>query len=286
MLLLNDYNANIGAIFHFAKYLSERNEVFSPLFSLLTRKHLTMTGLDIKRERKKNGWTQEKLAELLGVSKRTVINYENSQVIPKSKTALIHLVFKKESEKSENTTGDGYLLKEDQVSYFNATPNLRLENKNGNSFEELNDGSYVITVDEIPFEAHASYLESLENPTYEGIEFPQVSFHVDKFGKGNYKAFKIKGDSMNGGMLDDTPDGASVLARELGRDHWQDGFNKTQYGWIIMCDCNIFHKDIVNLDLEKGTITCHSRNTSPEYSDFELELNTLKKIFKVVKRTF
>jgi hypothetical protein len=65
-----------------------------------------------------------------------------------------------------------------------------------------------------------------------------------------------------------------------------DGFNPTLYGWIILSKHNVFHKDIIGLDKENGTIICHSRNKSPEYSDFELDLNEVYQIFKVIKRTF
>src|SRR5690606_37251127 len=113
-----------------------------------------------------------------------------------------------------------------------------------------------------------------------------MTFNVDRIGRGNYKAFIVKGDSMNGGKINDTPDGAKVLGRELGRHHWKDGFGDTQYGYIILCKKNIFHKDITNYNNETGEITCHSRNSSPEYSDFNISLNDCYQIFKVIKRIF
>lgn len=90
---------------------------------------------------------------------------------------------------------------------------------------------------------------------------------------------------MNGGGIDDTPDKAKVLGRELQKHHWKDGFNHTKYGWIILCKQNIFHKDITDMDAQ-GNITLHSRNPSPEYSDFQLNLNNVYQIFKVIKRIF
>lgn len=175
------------------------------------------------------------------------------------------------------------LIKEVESFYKKDTESVT--NKNGNRFEENSDGSYTITVQEVPFVAYASYVETIERGLTPA-EFDEVQFVVDKFAKGNYLAFKVKGDSMNGGLIDDTPDGASILARELGRQHWIDGFNETKYGWVIICEQGIFHKDIIGMDKENGTITCHSRNKSPEYSDFELELNRVKQIFKVIKREF
>ncbi len=160
-----------------------------------------------------------------------------------------------------------------------------MENSNGNKFVEKPDGSFNVTVRLMPFEAYASHLESA-NDVNIVHEWEEVTFDVSKYGMGNYMAFRTKGDSMNGGKLNDTPDGSLVLARELGRHLWQDGFRKNDYGYIILSATNIFHKDIIDLDREKGIITCHSRNPSPEYSDFPLKLDEIYQIFKVIKRTF
>lgn len=49
-----------------------------------------MNSLDIKKYRKENGLTQEALAMKLGVTKRTIINYEKGELIPDSKVKLFH----------------------------------------------------------------------------------------------------------------------------------------------------------------------------------------------------
>lgn len=171
-------------------------------------------------------------------------------------------------------TGEGELVNKDIMV-----------NANGNVFVEKPDGSFNVTTRLIPFDAYSSFLETLDdaNVIY---EWEEVTFNVEKYGRGNYEAFRTKNDSMNGGGINDTPNRALVLGRELGRHHWMDGFNPTLYGWIILSKQNVFHKDIIGLDKEKGTIICHSRNKSPEYSDFELDLNEVYQIFKVIKRTF
>lgn len=164
-------------------------------------------------------------------------------------------------------------------------PEPVFENTSGNKYKELSDGSYDVEVEVIPFSAYASYLESMETGLVEE-DFETTVFKVDKIGLGNYKAFVVRGDSMNGGGINDTKDGATVLGRELGRHHWKDGFYPTDYGWIILSKQNIFHKDIVDYDPDTGEITCHSRNPSPEFADFKLHLNDVYQIFKVIKRIF
>ena len=54
---------------------------------------MTINSLDIREFRKKNGLTQGELAEILGLSERTVQNYESGGVIPKTKTAIFRKIF-------------------------------------------------------------------------------------------------------------------------------------------------------------------------------------------------
>lgn len=183
-------------------------------------------------------------------------------------------------------TGEGEMIsKYDLKTTVHESKQAYITNKNGNVFKQLPDGSFDVEVPVIPFRAHASYIESLETATVQE-DFETTVFKVDQVGLGNYRAFVVRGDSMNGGGIDDTKDGATVLGRELGKHHWRDGFHPTLYGWVILCKQNIFHKDITAFDPETGKITCHSRNTSPEFSDFEISLNDVYQIFKVIKRIF
>jgi transcriptional regulator with XRE-family HTH domain len=48
-----------------------------------------MNALEIKKRRKELGLNQEDLAKKLGVSLKTISNYENGEVIPETKQALL-----------------------------------------------------------------------------------------------------------------------------------------------------------------------------------------------------
>lgn len=160
-----------------------------------------------------------------------------------------------------------------------------IENKNGNKFVKLKSGKFRITVKKVPVKALGSYLSDFQNVNfYEDLE--DVSFTVDKIGRGKYICFETEGDSMNGGGIDDSPDGAELLCRELGRQHWKDGFRESQYGWVIVHNKTVVFKDIVDLDKETGDITCRSRSGLPQHPDFKINLNDVLQIFKVIKRTF
>ncbi|TDO67719.1 hypothetical protein EV143_1303 [Flavobacterium chryseum] len=157
-------------------------------------------------------------------------------------------------------------------------------NKNGIKFYEYPDGSTKIEVIKVPFDAYASYLEAYNDDEKLHSEFSTATFTVDKVAKGNYLAFNIKNNSMNGGGIDDTPSGAEVLAREIGRHLWCNGFHKNKYGFILMTKNAIYHKDIGDCNNETGLLTLHSRNKSDD--PFEIHMNDIYRIFNVIKRTF
>lgn len=52
-----------------------------------------MNNVQLRENRLRCGFTQEKLAERLGVSKRTIINYEQGEVIPSTKDKILKAVF-------------------------------------------------------------------------------------------------------------------------------------------------------------------------------------------------
>ena len=149
----------------------------------------------------------------------------------------------------------------------------------------MSNGQFSVAVPLIPFEAHAMYISEQQDADFFEI-YESATFIVDKVGFGNYKAFKVRGDSMDGGGILDTQNNAIVLSRELQKHHWLDGFRINDYGWIIVTNHNILFKDITGFNKETGEITCRSRNSSPEYSNFQLSLNDVYQIFKVIKRMF
>ncbi|MBW3518322.1 XRE family transcriptional regulator [Flavobacterium sp. NKUCC04_CG] len=157
-------------------------------------------------------------------------------------------------------------------------------NSNGNTFFLLPNGRIKLEVVKVPFSSYVSYLDVYQDDIKLGDDFEKITFTVDYVGRGYYVGFKTVGDSMNGGDIDDTPDGAEVLAREIGSHLWNNGFDKTRYGMILITNTGIYHKDIVNYCKETGMLELASRN--PKFQTLEFPISEVKQIFNVVKRTF
>jgi hypothetical protein len=178
----------------------------------------------------------------------------------------------------------------DQNRYINTESNpVQTFNTKKNTFRSTSE-LIAMKVPIVPINAFAQYIDEFYQEAKD-ITFDYSWVEVDSYGKGNYLQFRIKGDSMNGGSINDTPDGAVVLAREIGQHLWSGGLYESQYGHILITNTNILFKDIIECNLEEGWIMCHSRNNSPEYKDFKLWLGQTKddkpfvrQIFKVIKR--
>lgn len=239
-----------------------------------------MNGLILKETRKKLGFTQVEFAEKLGVTSRTLIKYEKGEDIPKSKSEYFSKII---AALGNNSHSEHEVIAED-VNVND--PEEQISNSNGNIFTELKSGKYRIHVKKVPVKAFGSYL-SHDNQDIDFFnELEPVSFTVDHIGKGNYICFEVQGESMNGGGINDAPEGAELLCRELGRHHWKDGFRDSPYGWVIVHKETVLYKDIKSLDLGTGNITLGSRSGLPQHPEFKVNLNDVRQIWKVIKRTY
>ncbi|TGN26741.1 XRE family transcriptional regulator [Empedobacter tilapiae] len=185
----------------------------------------------------------------------------------------------KEIEKSDVTDNIT-----EEVRLFDTNQNAEIfTNTHGNKFYIYPDQTIRIEVLKIPFPAYASYIESCFDEIKLKEDFSTISFKVDHIGRGYYLGFESIGDSMwnKGGY--DTPSGADILGREVGRHLWKDGFHKTTYGFIIITKTGIFHKDIADLT-DDGMIVLTSRN--PEFKPFLYPIEDVKQIFHVIKRSY
>jgi transcriptional regulator with XRE-family HTH domain len=69
-----------------------------------------MNAKEIKEKRKKLGYTQKKLAELIGVSTQTINGYENGKEIPSTKNQILDKVLNGEIPNIINETPTNYQI--------------------------------------------------------------------------------------------------------------------------------------------------------------------------------
>lgn len=232
-----------------------------------------ITAIELRRLRNELLLTQEDFAKKLGVSRRFIGDWEEGRIIPNKKSE----VFQKLAELMQSFTS------EKKNESYEDDPII---NSSGNRFYLRKDGLFDLVVDEVPFPAHGKYLAQDEEYY---ADWEKETFVVDRIGHGNYLGFKHVGESMynpDEPSEFDIKEGGKSLGRELNRWHWQDGFNpkRALLGWVLITKKNILHKDILDFDVNTGTIKLGSRNPNPKYAPFEMSINDVYQIFKIVKK--
>lgn len=227
-----------------------------------------------------NGVTAYRIWKETAITKATIGNYLEGKTTPnKSNVSVLASYFK---------VNEDWLYSGEGPMTHKNMPDKRkpyLVTKSGVEYYELSNGKYRMRVPFIPVKAYAKYVDEIRDAEFFSTEYDEFDFIVDKIGHGRYFAFEIKGDSMDDDSRRSLCDGDIVLARELGKEHWRDKLHTTDYpNWIIVLDNTILCKQIVGQNLEQCTITCHSLNPSPEYSDFELKLNDVSQLCNIVQR--
>lgn len=227
--------------------------------------------------RNKYRLTQSQLAEILGVALRTVQNWESDSVIPKTKQKAI-LQFEKRMIDESN------LAKVDYDTHpIIETPDI-ITNKRGDTFVRLNDGRYQMSVKIVEPYAYAGYLSGYEDSEYID-DLPNHTIVVDELKRGFYRAFRVKGDSMDADIRKAIPAGSVVTGRNIDKSLWSSKLHINSWNeFVIVCEDGIVIKQILEHNVEEGTIKCHSYNEDKDsYPDYTIHLSQVQQLFNVVK---
>ena len=125
---------------------------------------MEINAVTIKNFRKKYRITQARLAEILGVSHRTIQNYEDGNVIPKSKLKMLRKIFdayKAGSVEKEFNFQETYKLIKNVLDKVN----------NNQHLEDIMNPDIMKILDEIPKEHIIAYM------TYREEEFKKVNLY-------------------------------------------------------------------------------------------------------------
>lgn len=232
-----------------------------------------MDGLQIRQKREELGLTQKELADLIGASRETIINYEKGRPIPKSKSEILHKVLEPASIYNKIVNSEEVVSVTDDF-----------ENKNGNRFIPLPNGQFYMLMPLAEFNVQAGFLGTYQDADFL-MDLSQHGILVDKTVKGRYVAFRVNGDSMDDGSNNAITRNSVVSTRELQRHHWEGKLRYRDFPyWVIYTTQSKMPllKEIIEHNTEEGYIVCHSLNDSPEFTDFKLHLNDIQALFYVI----
>ena len=179
-------------------------------------------------------------------------------------------------------TGKGEMLVTDVTPMRKSELEEYTETKAGLKFFTREDGQIVMKVPVVPIAALGSPEDEFAELVKEH-EGDTVSVVVDSVHHGSYVAFRVDGDSMDDGTRKSFERGDVVVVRELDRDKWLPKLHIRDWPfWVIVFGNCVRIKEIISQD--ETSITCHSLNPSPEYTDFTLHLDDVSRLFNVIQK--
>lgn len=214
-----------------------------------------MTANEIVAYRKKYNLTQQQFADLVGVSKNTISNYEGGGVIPKSKIPILQNVL---SSIPNNGSDEHFVRNEVKPKAYSTHLEVRL----------------------VTNKARGGYTDSYYADEYLK-DLPVVLVEADREYKGKYLAFEVDGDSMEPEYYA----GDIVICREVKRDLWQYKLHYKDYDFVIAHGTKgIMLKEITDHNTETGEIVCHSLNNDyGKHEDFVLNLKEVSFLYNIVE---
>lgn len=158
------------------------------------------------------------------------------------------------------------------------------ENTHGVRFYKKGKQLFM-TVRHVPYAAFGQFANDSDQLEPLNEEWGEETYEVDRVARGNYLSFEVQGDSMDTGSRQSFEAGDKVLVRELERVYWTERlrFDDWPY-WVVVFGSSVLLKQMIAQDQEHGILTFHSLNPSPEYADFNLCVDDIRGLYKVIRK--
>ncbi|NBV12870.1 MAG: helix-turn-helix domain-containing protein [Sphingobacteriia bacterium] len=221
---------------------------------------VTCISQNIRNLRRREGWTQEELAQRMGIKRSLLGAYEEGRAEPRAELLL----------KFANLFGISLeQLITLPIDTRNFTPGAPtdLQGRKLRVLSILVNENQEELIPLVPARAAAGYLNGYADPEY--IE-KLPGFHLPNFPQGTFRAFEILGDSML-----PIPSGSIIFAEYV--QDWTTLRDQHTYIVVTVSEGIVF-KRIYNRIPENNTLLLRSDN--PAYQDFEVHIRDILEIWK------
>jgi DNA-binding XRE family transcriptional regulator len=232
---------------------------------------LEINSLEIRNLRYNLNMNQDQFAKALGVSKRSVVNYESGDTLPRGDVRMkMEAIAKAAKEKNMAFRRQIHGVEEEKVQ-------LVAKEHQGPYYRDPN----IMMVPMVAHRAQAGFLAGWADEQAGIDDLPKIPWEVDREYKGRYVCFEVNGDSMD----DNTPqallEGDVILCREVMQQHWQNKLHINQWDFVVVHkEKGIVVKRIMEHEVESGNLLLHSLNDM--YDDYDVNLKDCIAIFNVV----
>jgi len=229
----------------------------------------------LKQLRRKKRISQTDLANVIGVSLRTIQLYEKKNAnIPIKNLTKIAKYF-------EVTIAELYSneVNEEEGIYSTSKGNK----KEGVAVKTIAVNKHIISAPLVTYDNYGEFIEKGHLKDFI-VKLPKVGFVLEHLEKNDYMAFEIMGNAMFDKTIKSIPNKTITLGYNISIDNNEELMSIVNRSVILVLENTILCKQILKIDKNEKKFICHSLNTSPEYSDFELPLHEVKSLFKIVKK--
>ncbi len=241
-----------------------------------------MNSKDIKLLRESLGLSQKDFADVLGVSRGTVINYEKGSKIPDSKLSILNRLSKANIEHGVIGNDQDFVTTPLEQKFHVSDVHEKYIKSPGKEPDAHWYGvPNTMMVPMISHRAQAGFMAGWADESTTLEDFPKIPWEVDKEYKGRYVCFEVTGDSMDDESKEALVDGDVILCREVMQQHWQNKLHINQWDFVIAHkERGIVVKRINEHEVETGRLVLHSLNEM--YDDYEVYLQDCIALFNVV----
>ena len=231
----------------------------------------------LKQLRRKKNISQTEFAQIIGVSLRTIQLYEKKGAnIPIKNLTKIAQYF-------DLDIADLYA--QERVNEIGAQyETMNSKAKDAHVIKKLAPGKYLVSAPLVMASMYNSYMDNDGDvPFMETL--PKISFVIDQVSTARYLAFEISNNSMDNGEVDGIPNRSVVLAKMVSTKKMRTAVrDNPKTLWVIDHKDSIMCKKITDFDTKRGILKCSSLNNSPEYADFEINIEDVRQFYSVIKK--
>jgi len=225
-------------------------------------------GNNLRFLRKRRGFTQQELAEKLGIRRSSIGAYEENRATPRYDTlegvsdffgVSIDMLVREDLSQ----------MSEDDFQELKKGGRLDVDGKKIRVLQVLVDEKNRENIVFVPQKASAGYLNGFADREYIE-ELP--SFYLPMLGPGTFRAFEIKGDSML-----PLKSGTTVIGEYV--DNWRD--IKDGHTYIVVSDSEgIVYKRVFNHINNNGSGELQLKSDNTVYPSFNIPVEEVREIWR------
>lgn len=170
----------------------------------------------------------------------------------------------------------------EEIGFPDGAENVK-SGKTGNEFIDTEKGNSFMLVPLVEYYAYGGYLSGWSDPEFVE-DLPEHMITVDVYNKGVYRAFRVRGESMNDGLLESIIEGDIITGRIIEKVLWESKFHLHSYKYfIIVLKDGILVKNIKDHRVDDGRLIVSSLNPDKSlYPDQEIYLSDVYEMMNVV----